>query len=80
MAGYHKSEITKGILGYPSKIQEELEELQDAVLQEDKILTICEMSDLYGALEAMALNYGLTMDDLKKFSDKTKLAFKEGKR
>lgn len=80
MAGYHKNEITKGILGYPSKIQEELEELKDAVLQEDKILTICEMSDLYGALEAMALNYGLTIDDLKKFSDKTKLAFKEGKR
>lgn len=80
MAGYHRNIITKGILGYPSKIQEELEELQDAISQEDKILTICEMSDLYGALEAMAENYGLTMEDLKKFSDKTKLAFKVGKR
>jgi len=29
--GYHKRKITKGVLGEYSKIQEEMEELKDAV-------------------------------------------------
>ena len=33
--------------------------------------------DLEGFVEK---HFGLTMEDLKKFSDKTKSAFKEGKR
>ena len=35
-----------------------------------------ELSDIYGALEAIAEKYQLTMDDLKKMSDSTKRAFK----
>lgn len=69
---FHLTEINKGIYGEASKIQEELNELNDAIIQDDKILIQIELSDIYGALEAVAERYGLTMNDLKKFSDKTK--------
>jgi len=38
---YHTREIEKGVLGEFSKIREEFEELEDAVLQGDSILTLC---------------------------------------
>lgn len=79
--GYHSIIVTKGIYGELDKIQEEFTELKDAHNMGDKILMICECSDLYGALEGFVeKHFGLTMEDLKKFSDKTKSAFKEGKR
>jgi hypothetical protein len=78
--GYHTRVITKGELGKVSKIREELEELEDAVLQNDKILQLCELSDLIGAIEAYSLTLGMSLEDLKKFSDKTKKAFELGKR
>lgn len=77
---YHLVPIKKGVLGEASKIQEELDELMDAEVQENKILALVELSDLYGALEAMAITYGVTMDDLKKMSDATKRAFMSGSR
>ncbi len=79
--GYHKRNITKGIIGEFSKIQEEVEELSDAIDQEDKILQICELTDLIGAIELFSESkFNLTLGDLKKFSDKTRSAFKENKR
>jgi hypothetical protein len=79
--GYHKIEIKRGILGEFSKIEEELEELRDSIGQGDKILQICELTDLIGAIESFSEGkFGLTLEDLKKFSDKTKSAFKEGRR
>lgn len=78
--GYHKTLITKGMMGESSKIKEEFEEFFDAVEQNDIILQLCELSDLYGAIESYLETMGLTMEDLKKFSDKTKQAFREGKR
>lgn len=78
--GYHKREISKGILGKISKIEEEVEEFKDAEAQGNKILCMVELSDMYGALEQLASNYGLTMDDLKKMSDCTVSAFKDGTR
>lgn len=79
--GYHKKEIVKGILGEFSKIQEEIEELSDAIEQDDKILQICELSDLIGAIESYSeLKFNLSLSDLIKFSNKTKSAFKENKR
>ena len=39
-----------------------------------------ELSDLYGAVEAVAETYNLSMDDLKCFSDITKRAFRNGHR
>ncbi len=78
--GYHLVDIEKGVIGEFSKIKEETQELEDAVMQDDKILIACELSDLIGAIEEYAKKFNLTIDDLKKFSDKTKSAFIEGKR
>ena len=78
--GYHKQEITKGEIGEFSKVKEEFEELTDAWEQNDKVLIICELTDLVGAIEEYAKKFSLNLDDLKRFSDKTKSAFKEGKR
>lgn len=78
---YHKTHIEKGILGEFSKIQEEINELIDAIEQEDKILQICELTDLIGAIESFSeTKFNLSLSDLIKFSNKTKNAFKSGKR
>lgn len=80
MPGYHVKEIKKGVLGKSNKIQEELDELQDAEKQAVKILIHVELSDLYGALRACAGAYGLTMEDLKAMADRTAAAFEVGER
>lgn len=74
---YHLNKIKKGILGEFSKIEEEFEELKDAKEQGDKILILCELSDLQGAIEEYIKKWNLTLYDLKLFSDKTKSAFKD---
>ena len=76
--GYHKDYIPKGVLGETSKIEEELNELKDAEKQGSKIMMMIELSDMYGAIEEYAIKNGITMDDLKSFSDITKRAFKNG--
>lgn len=79
--GYHKREIVKGTIGEFSKIQEEWDELIDAHEQEAKLLELCELSDLYGAIDAYVHNkYGMSIQDIKQMSDMTVSAFKEGKR
>ncbi len=78
--GYHQVEIEKGEIGEISKITEEYKELIDAHFQSDKIMIICELTDLIGAIEEYAKKFNLTLEDLKKFSDKTKSAFIEGSR
>lgn len=75
--GYHKTKIPKGILGEFSKIEEEFLELKDAKEQGDKILILCEISDLFGAIEEYIKKWNLTLYDIKQFSDKTKSAFKD---
>lgn len=77
---YHKRFIPKGDLGQFSKIQEEFQELSDANFQSCAPLEICEICDLYGAIEEYIKKYNLTMEDIKKFSDMTKKAFVEGSR
>jgi len=78
---YHTREIVKGEIGEFSKIREEFEELEDAYMQSDNILQICELTDLIGAIELYSKNkYNLTLEDLKKFSDKTQESFKDGTR
>lgn len=80
--GYHSKVIKKGIIGEPSKIVEELEEFIDALDQKATIMSLIELSDLYGAIECYLEKYhpNLSMDDLKKMSELTKRAFKNGKR
>jgi hypothetical protein len=79
--GYHKKEITKGLIGEFSKIKEEFLELEDSFEENDKILQICELTDLIGAIEEYSNNkFNISLEDLIIFSNKTKSAFKENKR
>ena len=78
--GYHLTHIEKGVYGELSKIQEELDEAKDALQQGSEIMLLVELSDLYGALEEVVVRRGLTMEDLKTFSDITKRAFVNGVR
>jgi hypothetical protein len=78
--GSYKENIIKGVYGDSSKILEELQELQDAEKQGVEIIIHVELSDLYGALEAVAQKYNLSMTDLKEMSDLTKSALVEGER
>lgn len=78
--GYHLYSIPKGKLGDISKIKEEIEEYEDALKQDCKIMAMVELSDIYGALEALAENYNLSMQDLATFSNITKRAFINGVR
>jgi hypothetical protein len=79
--GYHKTEIEKGVYGHFSKIKEEFQELQDAIDQKDKILTLVELSDLIGAIEGFVeFELKLSLNDLVKFKELTKQSFISGNR
>ena len=61
--------------------REEYEELTDAVNQGSKVMEICEMCDLIGAIKSYAFTqYNLTLGDLIQFLEKTESAFKDGTR
>ena len=79
--GYHKVAIKKGVLGEFSKIREEYDELTDAYLQQNKVLEICELCDLLGAIKHYALKqFNLGIEDLLKFMKSTEAAFENGGR
>jgi hypothetical protein len=80
--GYHINQITKGVLGEISKIQEEVDELTDAQQQGCKIMELVELSDLYGAIECYLRTYHseTSMADLAKMSQITQRAFTSGRR
>lgn len=78
--GYHTTKIKKGELGEFSKIQEEFEELTDAISQNNPLLELCECADLIGAIEAYIIKYNITLIDLIKMMNCTKEAFIEGSR
>lgn len=78
--GYHLVPIGKGRFGEISKIREELDELEDAAVQDSKILQMVELSDIYGAMEAYAEKIGTSMEEIQKMSAITKRAFVNGKR
>lgn len=82
MAGYHIHQISKGVYGELSKIQEELDELRDAEAQGIKILALVELSDLYGAVDQYLKQHhpGVTMDDLRDMAAVTHRAFQQGVR
>lgn len=50
--GYHQISIQKGLYGHWSKVTEELLEFQDAVNQKATLMSLCELADLYCALQA----------------------------
>lgn len=80
--GYHVAEIKRGVLGELSKIQEELDELADAVKQGSSVMQLVELSDLIGAINAyMEPRFPrITIHDLEMFSAITARAFKNGHR
>jgi len=80
--GYHINHIPKSKIGSLDKIFEELMECFDAEQQNDKIMLLVELSDLYGALESfMQFNFpSFSIDDLKNTSHTTKRAFISGRR
>lgn len=78
--GYHSREIAKGVLGQKSKIREEFEEFEDALEQENPVMALVELSDLIGAVEAYALTYGVSLENLITMKDATARAFASGKR
>lgn len=80
--GYHKTEITRGEFGELSKIFEELEELVDASDQGVKILALCEVADLVGAIEGYVKKHypGISFDDVIQMKDCTARAFEDGTR
>lgn len=80
--GYHKRKINKGELGKSSKIREELEELEDALEQNNIILALCELADLYGAMSSFVeQNFSdISMEDIQRMARATERAFKDGSR
>ena len=62
------------------EFEEEFLELKDAYGQNNKVLEICELCDLVGAIEAYAQKYNLTLADLIKMKEANKRAFQDGTR
>lgn len=80
--GYHTREITKGVLGEPSKIMEELAEFEDAVDQGVALMALIELSDVQGAIRAYLEKHHptITMVELEKMNEVTRRAFQNGRR
>jgi hypothetical protein len=80
--GYHTREIDKGEYGEVSKIKEEWEEFLDAWGQGAKLLQLCELSDMYGAMAAYVEKHfpGMSMIDIEVMSEMTRSSFREGRR
>ncbi len=79
---YHIAKIPCGEFGEISKIEEELCELVDSIDQGNKIMALCELADLIGAIEGYAAKHhsGITLVDLIVMKDATKKAFETGTR
>jgi hypothetical protein len=78
--GYHVAKIPRGEFGEFSKIEEEFLELKDAHDQGNSVMLLCEMSDLLGAIEAYAANWGISLNKLILMKEATARAFKDGSR
>lgn len=79
--GYHVRKIPRGTWKEFSKIEEEFMELLDSHEQGVKIMELCELADLYGAIKGYIENkYNMTMEDLEKMNERTSEAFKDGTR
>lgn len=80
--GYHKKSIPKGTAGEISKIEEELEELKDAYYQNNKIMTLVELSDICGAIILFLKSKfpDITIGDVLKMSVATNSSFEDGSR
>lgn len=80
--GYHKAKIPKGKLGECSKIKEEVLELEDALEQNNQVMALVELSDLYGAMKMYLAKHhpSIKMKDLKEMNKATARSFLIGHR
>lgn len=80
--GYHLISIARGVLGDPSKISEEHQEFQDALMQGVHVMALVELSDLVGAIAAyLEKNHpSVTLKDLVLMNEVTARAFRNGHR
>jgi NTP pyrophosphatase (non-canonical NTP hydrolase) len=80
--GYHLATIPKGELGEASKVLEECMEFMDAVQQNVRIMALCELADLQGAIKAYLQKHhpGIYFDDLDAMRRVTERAFRNGRR
>lgn len=78
---YHLRKIVpQGKFGELSKLHEELDELTEALEQDNRILALCELADLYGAIEEFTKKLGTNMGEVIKMAHATKRAFESGAR
>jgi uncharacterized protein YabN with tetrapyrrole methylase and pyrophosphatase domain len=66
---FHEVEVTNGVYGELSKVQEELDEAEDAEKRGQDLLLLIELSDVIGACAGVAEKYGMSLDQLIKFSE-----------
>lgn len=80
--GYHKAQISKAECGTVRKVIEEAFELIDAHSQDNRLMLLCELADMYGAIQKYLEKEhpSIKMEDLKALSDSTDRAFKTGRR
>jgi len=80
--GYHKATIPKGVVGEVSKILEECLEAKDAYEQGNRIMELCELSDIYLSIKKrLEVAYsGITMEDIRIMAEATERAFNKGDR
>lgn len=74
---WHNRPIKKGIYGEFSKVEEEVDEAREALEQNNHLMYLIELSDIIGAIEKIAENHGLSLEDLINFSNKVKESKKD---
>ena len=83
LQGYHLTPIRKGTFGQFSKIEEEWQELKDAISQGNRIMELAEFSDLLCAIDGyLKLSFAekLNISDVIKMMEATQRAFVSGQR
>jgi hypothetical protein len=82
MGGYHATDIKPGVFGEASKVREEFEEFWDAHCYGYRVMELCELADLLGAIEGYVNKHypQLCMRDILAMKDLTKNAFESGHR
>jgi hypothetical protein len=80
MAGYHIADIPRGQFGESSKIMEEAFEFNDAIMQGNPVMALCELSDLVGAIKGYLKNKhpSITFDHLIKMQEATSRVHEAG--
>lgn len=77
--GYHLTPIFKSSC-IEDKILEEAREFEDAILQNNKVMALVELSDLFLAIQQNAEKLNISLDEIKQMALATNRAFKNKRR